>query len=76
MNATTVLNQEVYFTSVMSALEQGQEVRLTYNDHQFSLIRQGHLIVVTVENESCNFNGCTEREIKDECQAWRPGTWR
>jgi hypothetical protein len=76
MRSSTVLNQQVYFASIMDALNQGHEVRLTYNGHQFSLIRYDHLIVVTVEDEVCNFNGCTEREIKDECMAWYPGAWR
>lgn len=76
MSETTALNIPAQLLTISDALDRGLRVTLTYNDHQFTLWREDHLIVVSVEGEVCNFFGCTEEEIKNELLEWKSGAWR
>lgn len=76
MSETTALNISAEFLTVMGALRNGYEVKLTVNGHQFALVEDGNAIVASIDGESHYFVWCTEDEIRNVLADYRPGSWK
>lgn len=75
MNETTALRIPAEFLTIMAALRNGYEVKLTINDHTFVLVEDGKAIEASIGNESHHFVWCTESEIRNVLAEYRPGDW-